>query len=250
MKKIYFATLALAMTACVSNEDLNPVDNYGYIDVNVSNDPVMVTRGEQSVNDLTGWTIKTQLGESAAEDWTSTKPYKAGTYKVIAQSHENETAWQSANSSWGAAYYEGTDNEVIVSAGQTGAAEISCGNAQNARLKVEFSLVSNFTEYSLKAERDLVFNASNSETALAYYAATEEVDYTFSYKYNGTPKAKAGKITMKGAATENIISISSNDNGKISITISYNDTFGKGNSETLTFDAATGTIEETPNAQQ
>ena len=46
MKKIYLAALTLAMTACVSNDDLNPVDNYGYIDVNVSNDPVMVTRAE------------------------------------------------------------------------------------------------------------------------------------------------------------------------------------------------------------
>ena len=54
MKKIYLAALTLAMTACVSNDDLNPIDNYGYIDVNVSNDPVMVTRGEQTVNDLTG----------------------------------------------------------------------------------------------------------------------------------------------------------------------------------------------------
>ena len=44
MKKIYFAALALALTACVSNEDLNPVDNYGYIDLNVSNDPIVETR--------------------------------------------------------------------------------------------------------------------------------------------------------------------------------------------------------------
>ena len=36
MKKIYLAALTLAMTACVSNDDLNPVDNYGYIDLNVS----------------------------------------------------------------------------------------------------------------------------------------------------------------------------------------------------------------------
>ena len=44
MKKIYLAALTLAMTACVSNDDLNPVDIYGYIDVNVSNDPIVETR--------------------------------------------------------------------------------------------------------------------------------------------------------------------------------------------------------------
>ena len=45
---------------------------------------------------------------------------------------------------------------------------------------------------------------------------------------------------MKGAATENIISISSNDNGTISVTVNYDDTFGTGNSENVEFDAATG----------
>lgn len=120
-------------------------------------------------------------------------------------------------------------------------ATVDCGKAKNARLKVQFSLISNFTEYSLTAaNRNRVFDASNSSTALAYYGATEKVDYTLTYKYNGVEKTKSGSITMKGAATENIISISSNDNGTISVTVNYDDTFSEGNKEDLEFDAATG----------
>ena len=70
--------------------------------------------------------------------------------------------------------------------------------------------------------------------------ATEQVSYTLKYKYNGTDKLNSGVITMKGAATENIITVSANDNGLISVTIKYDDAFGNGNSSTITIDAATG----------
>ena len=79
MKKIYLAALTLAMTACVSNEDLNPVDNYGYIDVNVSNDPVMVTRAEgentdnKVVENLEEWYITTKQGEQDEIVWNAQK---------------------------------------------------------------------------------------------------------------------------------------------------------------------------------
>lgn len=45
---------------------------------------------------------------------------------------------------------------------------------------------------------------------------------------------------MKGAATENIISVSANNNGLIDVTIQYDDAFGNGNSSTIIIDAATG----------
>ena len=246
MKKIYLAALTLAMTACVSNDDLNPVDNYGYIDVNVSNDPVMQTRGTLGVSDLNNWVVLASDNSDETEDIrltaASTK-VKAGKYTVSAKSHASAAEALTDNDGWGAAYYEGTSDEVTVEAGQPAVAVVNCGTAKNARLKVQFSLISNFTEYSLTAlteDRTLVFNSENAASALAYYAATEEVEYTLSYKYNNTPKEITGTITMKGAATENIISIASNDNGTISVTVNYDDTFGTGNSENLEFDAATG----------
>lgn len=244
MKKIYLAALTLAMTACVSNDDLNPVDNYGYIDVNVSNDPIMQTRGAQVVPDLSNWVVLASDNSDETEDirlTTASTKVKAGTYTVSAKSHESEAVALLANDGWGAAYYEGTSGEVTVTAGQPADAVVNCGTAMNARLKVQFSLIGNFTGYSLTAERGLVFNSENAASALAYYAATEEVEYTLKYKYNnGAEKTITGKITMNGAATENIISIASNDNGTISVTINYNDSFGEGNNSIITFDAATG----------
>ena len=244
MKKIYLAALTLAMTACVSNDDLNPVDNYGYIDVNVSNDPIMQTRGTQVVSDLNNWVVLASDNSVETEDirlTTASTKVKAGKYTVSAKSHASAAEALTDNHDWGAAYYEGTSGEVTVTAGQPADAVVNCGTAKNARLKVQFSLIGNFTGYSLTAERGLVFNSENAASALAYYAATEEVDYTLKYKYNnGAEKTITGKITMKGAATENTISIASNDNGTISVTVNYDDTFGTGNSQNLEFDAATG----------
>jgi hypothetical protein len=98
MKKIYLAALTLAMTACVSNDDLNPVDNYGYIDLNVSNDPVMVTRAEQTVSDLNEWTV-TADGETNYElNSLTDNRVKAGTYSITAK---NATDITTANSSYG-----------------------------------------------------------------------------------------------------------------------------------------------------
>lgn len=240
MKKTFFA-IALAMVGLSSctNEVLNDVDAMGTIVLSVSNDE-QVTRAAKAVADLNGWTVKANNGSENISLTTASTKVKAGTYDITAKSHTDEAAALADNGGWGAAYYEGSTSGVVVSAGQTATATINCGTAKNARLKVQFSLVNNFTDYSLTAERNRVFDKSNSSTALAYYGATEVVNYTLTYKYNGAEKTKTGTITMKGAATENIISISSNDNGTISVTVNYDDTFGTGNSENLVFDAATG----------
>ena len=147
--------------------------------------------------DLNGWIVKANNGSEDITLTTASTKVKAGKYTVSAQSHASEAEALTVNDGWGAAYYEGTSGEVTVNAGQPADAIVNCGTAKNARLKVQFSLISNFTEYSLTAERGLVFNSDNATSALAYYAATEVVDYTLSYKYNGTPKQITGnKITM------------------------------------------------------
>ena len=240
MKKTIFSimALAMAMTSC-TNEVLTDVDGYGTIVLSVNNDET-VTRSAKAVADLNGWVVKANNGSEDISLTTASTKVKAGKYTVSAKSHASEDAALTDNEGWGAAYYEGTSGEVTVTAGQPADAVVNCGTAKNARLKVQFSLISNFTEYSLTAERGLVFNSGNAASALAYYAAEEEVEYTLRYKYNDTPKEITGTITMKGAATENIISIASNNNGTISVTVNYDDTFGTGNSENLEFDAATG----------
>lgn len=241
MKKTFFA-IALAMVGLSSctNEVLNDVDAMGTIVLSVSNDE-QVTRAAKAVADLNGWTVKANDGTSEISLTTASTKVKAGKYTVSAQSHASEAAALADNDGWGAAYYEGSAENVVVAAGGTATATVDCGKAQNARLKVQFSLISNFTDYSLTAaNRNLVFDKSNSSTALAYYGANEVVNYTLTYKYNGAEKTKSGSITMNGAATENIISISSNDNGTISVTVNYDDTFSEGEKEDLVFDATTG----------
>lgn len=240
MKKTLFSIMALAMTmVSCTNEVLTDVDGYGTIVLSVNNDET-VTRAAKTVADLNGWVVKANNGSEDISLTTASTKVKAGTYTVSAQSHKSEAEALQDNDGWGAAFYQGTAAPVEVTAGSKKDVTVECGTAKNARLKVQFSLISNFTEYSLTAKGNRVFNESNYNSALAYYAATEVVDYTLSYKYNGTPKQITGQITMNGAATENIISIASNDNGTISVTINYDDTFGTGNSENLEFDAATG----------
>ena len=240
MKKTIFSimALAMAMVSC-TNEVLTDVDGYGTIVLSVNNDET-VTRAAKAVADLNGWIVKANNGSEDITLTTASTKVKEGTYTVSAKSHASEAEALQDKNNWGAAYYEGTSASVEVTPGSKKNVTVECGTAKNARLKVQFNLVSNFTEYNLTAERGLVFNSENAASALAYYAATEEVEYTLNYNYNGTPKEITGKITMNGAATENIISIASNDNGTISVTVNYDDTFETGNSESLEFDAATG----------
>jgi hypothetical protein len=240
MKKTFlFAALAaLSMVSC-TNEVLTDVDGYGTIVLSVNNDET-VTRATRAVANLNAWIVTANNGSEDITLTTASTKVKEGTYTVSAKSHASEAEALQDKNNWGAAYYEGTSASVEVTPGSKKNVTVECGTAKNARLKVQFNLVSNFTEYNLTAERGLVFNSGNAASALAYYAETEEVEYTLNYSYNGTPKEITGKITMNGAATENIISIASNDNGTISVTINYDDSFGEGNNSTITFDAATG----------
>lgn len=245
MKKILFATMALGMcmTSCMNDEFPNAVQ-YGYINLNVSNDPTLQTRAVEYVEDLSKWVIEAKNASETYTLTTGTTKVKKGTYVVSAKSHVSEDAALLVNNGWGAAYYEGSVSGIEVKAGGTANANVECNTAKNARLKVQFSLVGNFTDYSLTATRNLVFDSSNYNTALAYYKAEDVIGYSLTYKYNGQEVENpiTGTITMKGAATENIISIASNDNGNLTVSVSYNSDFGEGNKNDFTFDAATGEI--------
>lgn len=263
MKKAFlFAALAaLSMVSCTNNELPEADPGYGYINVNVSNDPVVETRAIQTV-DINQWWVK--LGEIRLT--TARNMVKAGTYTLSAASHETETAWMSDNSNFGSAYYSAVPQTIVLSAGETEDVSFSCGKAKNACIKVQFSLAPSFTNYSLTINRSvgenthaLVFDKTNalatSETpALAFFEASpidaegntieaskKVINYTLTYTHNtkGTNTIE-GSIEMGGPATMNVISVSSNDNGTISVTVNYDDTFGTGNSENLEFDAATG----------
>lgn len=243
MKKTFlFAALAaLCMTSCMNEEfpTLNPsTTGYGYISVNASNDPVIETRAD--VKDLATWTIETSKAGEAKKTWTSQTKYEAGTYTVYARNYKTESAWMEANDSWGAAYYEG-DVDVNVVAGQTTSANIDCGKAQNGRITTSFSLAEVFEDVSITVgveDRKLVFNEDN-KSKLAYFAPGT-VSYTLKYKYNKSEEKNIqGTVTVvKG--TEHIISVSSDMNGIIKVSVTYDDSFEDGADENIYFDALTG----------
>ena len=254
MKKIYLAALTLAMTACVSNDDLNPVDNYGYIDVNVSNDPVMVTRAEQTVSDLSGWTI---TADGTDNDYTlnlNDNKVLAGTYSITAKNATDVETANAADDGWGKAFYKSETQVVTVAAGNTTPVNINCGSAKNSKLTLNNSLNTFvFTNVKLHAKKGGSYLEMDG-TKSVFYSVGTNVDYYITYSYNTKDESGNTKtenktiknndsdfsINIASAATDYQISLSSTDNGTITVTIKYNDDFTPDNSTTLKFDAATG----------
>lgn len=250
MKKNFLPIIALALsaTACVSDADLDVADNKGYINVSVSADNSMETRGTVTVDDISNWKISARKnGETDDITWSSGKAFAAGVYTVTASNYANEDASYKEYGNWGDAYYSGSANDITVTAGNTTNATINCEKAKNARMKVTITESPGvFSNVSLEAknaaaDRTLIFNTGTNDK-YAYFKADETVSYTlkYTYKQGSEQKTKTGRIEMKGAATENIISVSANNNGLIDVTIQYDDAFGNGNSSTIIIDAATG----------
>lgn len=265
MKKIYLAALTLAMTACVSNDDLNPVDNYGYIDVNVSNDPVMVTRAEgeglETVTNLEGWNV-VATAQSGDKTYTlpSSVPPKIYSVNATCKNYADistacNVAIQDGEQTfyYGAPYYEGTfsNNNYNVSSGQTCKITIPCGKAQNCRVKLVNSLNTSFSNVSITIDaitknsetvRNSVTLSGDENKNIAYYEPRESLDYTINYTFgNSSRTQKVENYTIGAEGTENVITLTSNNNGQIIVSsITYDKNFTDGTPQELIFDAATG----------
>ena len=243
MKKNFLPIIALALsaTACVSDADLDVADNKGYINVSVSADNSMETRAVQTVSDFSGWTVK--VGETA---WTgSTQGFSAGTYTVTAMNYNDVAAALEANNSYGAAWYTGTQESVQITAGQQTSVTIQCGKAKNARVRAELAdNMPSISDVQIKvyktgdSSRQPVLSTTNTT---AYFEASTEISYEISYQYNGGSKTLSPQtLTLGAAGYENVISIKSNQNGSISITVTYDGEFTSNGTNTITIDAATG----------
>lgn len=239
MKKILFAVMALGMSlvSCTNEEIPAPAVEYGYINVNVSNDPIVQTRAT-AVRNLTGWILTANDGTSD-KDISNENKVVAGTYTVSAKSHASQDAALTASNGWGEAYYEGSVSNIVVTSGGTTDAPIDCGKAKNGRIKVTFSLPSVFTDYKVTVDPSSRNLEITSDSQVAYFNAGEVV-YTLSYKYDGgDTKTVSGTIDV-AAATEHTISVSANDNGRINVTVNVDDSFDQGTGADIEFDAATG----------
>ena len=237
MKKTIFSimALAMAMTSCTNEEIITPAEQYGYINVNVTNEPLEenVAQTRATVADYKTWVVT-----AGDNDLTKDNKVPAGTYTVTAKSHTNMDAALALEDNWGVAYYEGRHENLEVKAGQTATANINCGKAKNGRITTSFNLAAVFTDVSITVDRNLTFKKEN-ENQKAYFAPGE-VSYTLKYKYNGSEEKSIAKAVTVAAGTEHIISVSSNSNGTITVNITYDDTFANGDDQNINFDAATG----------
>lgn len=249
MKKNFLPIIALALsaTACVSDADLDVADNKGYINVSVSADNSMETRAEQTVTNFSKWTIK--VGETT---WTSSsQAFTPGTYDIQAYNYETCAKALEANSDYGDAWYLSEKKSTTINAG-TQDVSIACGKAKNARVRADIqSGMPSISDVEIKvyktgdASRQPVLSTTN--TTAYFEASTAEssvsITYVISYKYGNNSnrtELPTKTLTLGKAAQENVIKITSNTNGSINISVSYDNTFDKGGEQSITIDAATG----------
>ena len=267
MKKTFlFAALAaLSMVSCTNNELPEAEPGYGYINVNVSNDVEVTTRAGEGggeiatnkiVSDLSGWIV------TATNTNDQNKTYRlnqlegnavlAATYNVDARTATDMNA-ATTTDSYGIAYYQGVAESVVVTAGQTAPANIACGKAKNSKLtlvnNLNPSVFTNVTLHATKGDGTLTLPNGNN-TSIYYNPSTENtstiVQYYITYKYNNEQTEKTLKngdndftIEIAAPGTDYQIKLTSTDNGKINLSITYQDFTVSGTD--FTFDAATGT---------
>ena len=252
MKKIIYSVctlVALAFTSCSNEVDMFETIGTpkGTLNVNCTYDTELSTRAAQYADE--SWIIK--AGETALSQGSNS--IAAGTYTVTASNYANEAAALAAKNGWGDAFYTGSQSGVVVNKGEKPDISIACGKAQNARMKVNFNLLASFTNVKLVADptttepaytgRNLEFNTGENAGKLAYFAARATVKCKLSYTFSGSVKEKDFDFALAGAATENVITVKTNDNGTISINLSnitYDNEFGAGNGQTITIDAVSG----------
>lgn len=269
MKKTVILIAAAAMLcACTKENPKTPVaqaEGYGYISVGVDTDETTKADNVITVTDLSTWTATvTKSGSSEASyndkaDGVGNQKFAAGTYTVAVSNYASLDAANSANSPWGAAYYTGSNTNVSVTAGQTTPATVSCGKAQNARFSVNFedsfkTVVEDDYTVKLSTPRNLTFNKDNKYTTdtnvkWAYFEASTTVRYTLTYtlKKDGSKKTKTADIALGEAGTQKVFNVKANTNGEITLTITYEDFTGAGDTN-LEIDATTG--EEVPATSQ
>lgn len=253
MKKYFViavaATAMLSLNSCSSEEDLMSTEGYGFINLDVSNDDAMVTRDVQDVTNVSTWYAKVNNGTSDVYNEQigtklATQPFAQGTYSVTVSNYASLSAANNAKDGWGDAYYEGeTESDITVTAGQTTDLAIACGKAKNAKFKLNTSGFSGtINEVVVENSRKVTFKSSDGTLSKeAFFVAGDKLKYTINYTINSITKTTAEKtLTLGGAATVNTLTIKSNSNGTINVTITYNDSFTTGTEASIEFDAATG----------
>lgn len=245
-KKNLVFTYALAVilfTSCNNEVDmLKPISTAkATIELNISNDnDLTVTRASTTVADMANWQIQVGRGSTISVSNLTNKTYTAGTYDIKVCNYA-DLATAMPKSKAGNAYFEGT-KQVTLKKGAN-AVEIDCGKAKNAKLTVNTTGakdVSTITKMTIDATQSDKRNYTFSQDGSAFFYAGEAINYTINYTYNDTQKTISDSIQTVAAATEYQLIISTNNNGKITLTVKCDNEFTPGGKTQVTIDAATG----------
>ena len=251
------AMTAFASTSCTNFDENEPkaVEGYGYISLSASSDNSVVTRTEQTVEDVDSWYawVKDNAGTYAygseetgklIGEGLKTQAFKAGEYGVVVSNYATETAWAEANDGFGAAYYISESTSVTVTSGTTQTVNVACGKAKNAMFKV-VNTADNVTKLDVKvsAPRELTFSLEEGTLDKeSFFKAEETLKYTIEYTIGDKTGTISDKeLTLGAAATKSTLTIKSTDTGLITVEITYDDEFDEGNSGEIVIDPATGT---------
>lgn len=238
------AIVAASFTSCNNEVDMfQPIGSEkATINLNITNDNVMITRSESDVPNTSSWYIKVGTNDQIQVSSLSSQKYAAGQYTIIVSNYANEAAAIAAND----AYYSGTNANEELKKGSNDVT-VSCGKAKNCRVKADLAGLEDFspiTAAKLTVSQEGVDNRTlnTTNTTGYFYAGTSKtISYSLDYKYNGVDATPLhGSISSPVAATEYQVKVVTNSNGTITLTITYDTEFSENVVETITVDAATG----------
>ena len=233
---------------------MSGAEGVGYISLNTSTEDAVITR---AAADITTFKAKVYTGGvegtyvwgtkdtyASIDASINTTPMSPAEYVVDVRNYDDMAAALTANSNYGAAYWEGQANVTVVTATKT-PVTVDCGKPKNTKLILNASAFGGTAlSLNISAPRGLAFVWNNStkvfDHAESFFAPEAVLSYTISYTINGISKVTDAKtLTMGDAGTAKKLSIASNANGTIILSITTED-FDEATEETLTFDAATG----------
>ena len=240
------AIVAAGFTSCNNEVDMfQPIGSEkATINLNITNDNVMITRSESDVPNTSSWYIKVGTNDQIQVSDLSKQKYAAGEYNIVVSNYATEADAITANQ----AYYTGSVSRDLVKGSNN--VTVACGKAKNCRVMADLAGLADFsaiTEARLTVSQTEAPNrVLNTSNAIGYFYAGKTISYDLDYMYNGTPATTLkGSISSPVAATEYQVKVVTNSNGTITLTVTYDTEFSTVTAETITIDAATGNKEAT-----
>lgn len=237
------AIVAASFTSCNNEVDMfQPIGSEkATINLNITNDNVMITRSESDVPNTSSWYIKVGTNDQIQVSDLSKQKYAAGEYNIVVSNYATEADAITANQ----AYYTGSVSQNLVKGSNN--VTVACGKAKNCRVMADLAGLADFsaiTEAKLTVSQteapNRVLNTTNT-TGYFYAGTGKTINYQLDYKYNGVDAtALTGSISNPLAATEYQVKVVTNSNGTITLTVTYDTEFSTVTTETITIDAATG----------